>query len=153
MFFGRHLRGVLPALPRKVDLQGEIDRRERSREPWPQEKRSWKGRRVFEIGEKVWCQDPKSKLWDVPAEVVEVRKLERSYVLINQRGGATFLRNRRFVKPRVVHDADGNILENDDTAVRGHMVGPDNTVRRSARIAAREESRAKQRVLKLKVSE
>ena len=91
LFFGRHLRGVLPALPREVDLQTEIDKREHSRDPWLKEKKTWKGSRVFQIGEKVWCQNPKSELWDVPAEVVEVRKLERSYVLIHERGGTTFL--------------------------------------------------------------
>ena len=50
------------------------------------------------------------------------------------------------MKPRVSYDADGGISEHDETAVLGHMRQPDNTVRRSARIAAREDSRAKQRV-------
>ena len=83
MFFGRHLRGLLPALPRKVDLPTEIEKRERSRDAWLKEKKTWKGSQVFHIGEKVWCQNMKSRLWDVPAEVVEVRKLDRSYVLVH----------------------------------------------------------------------
>ena len=150
LFFGRHLRGVLPALPRKVDVSGELAKREKSREKWLGEadRRSWKGSPIFDVGEKVWCQNYRSGLWDIPAEVVKVRKQERSYLLIHEQGGQPFLRNRRFVKIRKDSaPADDGIPQAsvDPASCISLVTPPAAESRRSARIAGRVESRRDQR--------
>ena len=52
----------------------------------------------LEVGQKIWHQDPNTKKW-IPGIIQEFCKEPNSYVLKSE-NGATYRRNRNFIKPR-----------------------------------------------------
>ena len=74
-FIGRGLRTHIPnSLDRSVDFKELIKERRLAREKRVQKKERTEEKKLgFEEGEKVWIQCPKSKLWNVPAEIIEAR--------------------------------------------------------------------------------
>ena len=52
----------------------------------------------FAPNDQVWVQDPMTKKWSIEATIVQARS-ERSYLVTD--GTKEFLRNRRFLRPRV----------------------------------------------------
>ena len=74
-FIGRGLRTHIPnSLDRSLNIRELIKERRLAREKRVRKKeRTEEKKLVFEIGEKVWIQCPKSKLWNIRGEIVETR--------------------------------------------------------------------------------
>ena len=107
LFFGRQLRSaILPKLRCGVNVYEDA----RDRIALEGHNRFSRFRRhhlpILAVGQRVWLRDRNTKRWDIKSVVRDVRPNLRSYVVQTQAGG-TFLRSRRFVKPRVSGKADG----------------------------------------------
>ena len=75
-----------------------------------------KASKILKVADKVWIQDDKTKLWNIPAVIDSIRNKGRSYHVIGD-NGSCMLRNTRFVKVRNAPDASA-----DDAAVQRPVV-------------------------------
>jgi hypothetical protein len=98
LFYLRHLRGLLPELPRAhLDVLAGTRARDQTQDRYTMERRTHAALPVLDVGQKVWLQDIKSKRWDIPGSIQAVRKSGRSYIVVTDDGG-TYLRSRKYVK-------------------------------------------------------
>ena len=108
MFFGRNQRTLVPTLPRQDDLSyAEVARREKvdSNEAYYNER--VRPLAPLNVGESVVIQDYLNKnRWTIFGYVKEKRGSGDSYVI--EANGTTYVRNRRFIRPRVTHPENVN---------------------------------------------
>ena len=104
MFFGRNQRTLVPTLPRQEDLSyAEVARRDKvnSNEAYCNER--VRPLAPLNVGESVVIQDYLNKnRWSIFGYVKERREGSgESYII--EANGTTYVRNRRFIRPRVTH--------------------------------------------------
>ena len=133
MFFGRRQRGILPAIPAAyvpIDLSEAAAARQRtSRKNKDVYDRRSRPLSDLKVGMEVRIQDPKTRKWDRFGMVTSIRPDGRSYYVLSN--GRTLLRNRTFLKPRVIHD---------DPTSTSECADKPTTLRRSSRIAEKQKS-------------
>ena len=101
ILFGRKFRSDLTVLPSQlmnstIKKQRELIAKKEGKF-YPQNRNSTT-EMPLEIGQKIWHQDPNTKKW-IPGIIQEFCKEPNSYILKSQ-NGATYRRNRNFIKPR-----------------------------------------------------
>ena len=104
LFFGRRPRGQLPTLPQSFLPEDHVGRNrsfakhhDLHAKPLP----------PLQVDSTVLVQNPHTLRWDSTATVIEIRDHGRSYV-IKDDFGATFLRNRHFLRPKIADRGDGD---------------------------------------------
>ena len=101
ILFGRKFRSNLTVLPSQlmnstIKKQRELIAKKENKF-YPQNKNSTT-EMPLEVGQKIWHQDPHTKKW-IPGTIQEFCKEPNSYILKSE-NGATYRRNRNFIKPR-----------------------------------------------------
>ena len=144
LFFRRQVRGELPKLRTKFDVQAGEAQREATRRDLLEKGAKGRYSKPLEVGQPVWIQagvGTKHPRWDIEAVITEVRELGLSY-LCTGRDGSKYLRNRRFLKPRhqewnSKHQGhcrgDTGVAREDTFVPRGGKVDNSQPLRRSPR--------------------
>ena len=97
LFYRRQVRGLLPELPKKLNV-GEAERaRDKVQEAYTAQRQTRSASKPLLIGQRVWLQDQQSKKWTIGGTIKSIRNGGRSYV-VKTESGAAYLRNRRFIK-------------------------------------------------------
>ena len=101
ILFGRKFRSNLTVLPSQlmnstIKKQRELIAKKENKF-YPQNRNSTT-EMPLEVGQKIWHQDPHTKKW-IPGTIQEFCKEPNSYILKSE-NGATYRRNRNFIKPR-----------------------------------------------------
>ena len=114
LFYRRILRSPkIPSLRQKIDSSADMkDRLARQIEEKAKRVRRQPSP-LLEEGEKVWLQDSRGR-WAVPGTVQHRRSNNRSYVI--QANNALYLRNARFVRPRLEPEEDQHLRPDLGTA-------------------------------------
>ena len=117
LFFGRAVRSmVLPELHTEVDPAADRERR-RDQEERSREKRvTRQPLKVLSRDQKVWLLDRIKKKWDIPGRIRGARPSGRSYI-VETRDGHLYLRNRRFIRPRLDEQHEGKESEAEHSSV------------------------------------
>ena len=117
LFYKRHVRGLLPELPRKLNVEEAERARDKVQEKAAAQRQTRSTSKILGMGQKVWLQDQQTKRWTIGGVIKSIRNGGRSYV-VETDNGAAYLRNRRFIKAsssqvkqvalRVQHHKDGD---------------------------------------------
>ena len=91
------MRGLLPELPKKLNVEEAEKARDRVQEKYTADRQTRSTSRPLQMGQKVWMQDQQSKKWDIEGVIKSIRNGGRSFV-VETSSGAAYLRNRRFIK-------------------------------------------------------
>lgn len=106
MFFGRHIRGLLPMLPQlAVDLQDAHARREDTLQ-CNRDRAGGHDLPPLQVGDRVRVQNHVSGQWDATGTVVSLRDNGRSYV-VDIDNARSSIRNRRHLRPIPTHAPAG----------------------------------------------
>ena len=92
LVYGRFTRSFVPELGVRFKVTEQGDK---------QERKGQKGRVLpsFEVGQKVWIQNFRTKRWDQHGTILEQKNDRRSYIIVDSHGTRIW-RNRRFLKPK-----------------------------------------------------
>ena len=141
LFFGRAVRSmVLPELHTEVDPDADRERR-RGQEERNREKRvTRQPLKVLSRDQKVWLLDRNHKTWSIPGRIRGARPSGRSYI-VETRDGGLYLRNRRFIRPRLDGEEEGELVvhsrvtQEDEVTSGGQNVLTGKEVRSYAEVA------------------
>ena len=97
LFFKRQVRGLLPELHKKLNVEEAERARDKVQETYTAQRQTRAASKPLVVGQKVWLQDQQSKKWTIGGVIKSVRNGGRSYV-VETASGAAYLRNRRFIK-------------------------------------------------------
>ena len=97
LFYKRQVRGLLPELPKKLNVEEAERARDKVQEAYTAQRQTRSASKPLVIGQRVWLQDQQSKKWTIGGVIKTVRNGGRSYV-VETESGAAYLRNRRFIK-------------------------------------------------------
>ena len=100
LFYKRQVRGLLPELPKKLNVEEAERARDKVQEAYTAKRQTRAASKPLVIGQRVWLQDQQSKKWTIEGVIKSVRNGGRSYV-VETESGAAYLRNRRFIKAAV----------------------------------------------------
>ena len=133
--FGRRQRTSLPTvnydrLSNQVIKDHEGDKERNNEKVKDTFDRSTKESMSFKDGSPIVVQDHKTKRWDLPGHIIKRRQSNRGRTYIVEVNGRQYVRNRRFIRPRVADDNDQDIQ--DDYGIEEEMTY---IPRRSTRIA------------------
>ena len=98
LFYKRQVRGLLPELPKKLDVEAAEQARDKVQEEYTAQRQTRSSSKPLRMGQRVWLQDQQSKKWNIGGVIKSIRNGGRSYV-VETESGAAYLRNRRFIKP------------------------------------------------------
>ena len=136
-FIGRGLRTHIPnSLDRSVNFRELIKERRLARERRVRKKeRTEEKKLIFEPGEKVWIQCPKTKPWNIRGEIVFPRTAADGTILsyevdisIPGKGSYRSTRHRRFMRKYNVPDSNSSVpdnslmVESDDNEIADSLV-------------------------------
>ena len=93
----RQVRGLLPELHKKLNVEEAERARDKVQETYTAQRQTRAASKPLVVGQKVWLQDQQSKKWTIGGVIKSVRNGGRSYV-VETASGAAYLRNRRFIK-------------------------------------------------------
>ena len=99
LFFKRHLRGLLPSVPRTIDMQQAIEARDKQQEKYRKEMSKHKALQPMKQGDKIVTQNLRTGLWDIRGTVESVRENGRSYWIRTEEDD-TYLRGRKLIRHR-----------------------------------------------------
>ena len=120
-FIGRGLRTHIPnSLDRSVNFRELIKERRLARERRVRKKeRTEETKLIFEPGEEVWIQCPKTNLWNIKGEIVSPRMAADGTILsyeveisIPGKGSYRSTRHRRFMRKYNLPDSDSAVSDN-----------------------------------------
>ena len=135
-FIGRGLRTHIPnSLDRSVNFRELIKKRRLARERRVRKKeRTEEKKLIFEPGEEVWIQCPKTNLWNIKGEIVSPRTAADGTILsyeveisIPGKGSYRSTRHRRFMRKYNLPDSDSALPDNSDS--NSDSAVPDNSLR------------------------
>ena len=155
MFYQREVRTSLPGLKRKIG-PAEIKEHEKKRQKTLEKTRDLSSQKrkypKFKVGDQVWIQGSKDKLWNTHAKVTKIRDGHHSYILETDEGKRK-LRNRRFLKPDRAHTGPASSAGYNTTNVQAqaaqassaeHVITAEDTAERAPRRSSRlQNKRAK----------
>ena len=107
LFYKRQVRGLLPELPSKLDVEKAEQARDRVQEAYTTQRQTRSASKPLVMGQRVWLQDQGTKRWSIGGVVKSIRNSGKSYVVETNSGA--YLRNRRYIKAassRVKHEVD-----------------------------------------------
>ena len=96
LFYRREMRNPLPNLPRELNLEDAIMRKEMNHVD-PRRKKT--SSVMLRIGERVEVQNHKTKRWDMKGTVMRMRESGVSYYVLIDGEERSVLRNRKFLRP------------------------------------------------------
>ena len=96
MFYKRQVRGLLPELPSKPNIEKAEAARDRVQEAYTAQRQTRSASKPLSLGQRVWLQDQNTKRWSIGGVVKSVRNGGKSYVVETHSGA--YLRNRRYIK-------------------------------------------------------
>ena len=123
-FIGRGLRTHIPnSLDRSVNFRELIKERRLAREKRVRKKqRTEQKKLIFEPGEEVWIQCPKTNLWNIKGEIVSPRTAADGTILsyeveisIPGKGSYRSTRHRRFMRKYNLPDSDSDSAVSDNS--------------------------------------
>ena len=91
------MRGLLPELPKKLNVEEAEKARDRVQEAYTAQRQTRSASKPLVMGQRVWLQEQESKKWSIGGVIKSIRDNGRSYV-VETDGGAAYLRNRRYIK-------------------------------------------------------
>ena len=97
LFYKRQVRGLLPELPKKLNVEEAERARDKVQEAYTAQRQTRSASKPLVMGQRVWLQDQQSKKWTIGGVIKSIRNNGRSYV-VETESGAAYLRNRRFIK-------------------------------------------------------
>ena len=97
LFYRRQVRGLLPELPKKLNVEEAEKARDRVQEAYTAQRQTRSASKPLVMGQRVWLQEQESKKWSIGGVIKSIRDNGRSYV-VETDGGAAYLRNRRYIK-------------------------------------------------------
>ena len=100
LFYKRQVRGLLPELPCKLNVEEAEMARDRVQQKYTAQRQTRSASKPLVLGQRVWLQDQQTKGWTIGGVIKSIRNGGRSYV-VETDGGAAYLRNRRFIKAAV----------------------------------------------------
>ena len=101
LFFKRHLRGLLPSLPKAIDTRKAEIARDKTQEKYRQSMSKHKPLPPLELNDKIVLQNPRTGLWDKKGEICDIRENGKSYWVITNEGDE-YLRGRALLKRDIV---------------------------------------------------
>ena len=113
MFLGRPSRNMLPG-SRKMPRQEEIIQKRREMLEKLYKKKKNSNREKFEIGDKVWLQDPHSKKWVSKGVITEARTNQddrQTTFVVKGDSGREYLRNEQMLQ--AVLPSDPEVQDNE----------------------------------------
>ena len=72
LFFKRHLRGLLPSVPRTIDVQKGEEARDKNQKKYRDQMSKHPPLAPLKVGDCVVLQDPKSGLWDTRGKITDI---------------------------------------------------------------------------------
>ena len=97
LFYKRQVRGLLPELPKKLNVEEAEKARDKVQEAYTEQRQTRSSSKPLQVGQRVWLQDQQSKKWDIEGVIKSIRNGGKSFV-VETTSGAAYLRNRRFIK-------------------------------------------------------
>ena len=105
LFYKRQVRGLLPELPRKFNVEDAEKARDKVQEAYTEKRQTRSTSKPLGMGQRVWLQDQQTKRWTIDGTIKSIRDGGRSYVV--ETSGGAYLRNRRYIKAassRIKHE-------------------------------------------------
>ena len=96
LFYKRQVRGLLPELPKKLDITAAELARDKVQQQYTERRQTRSQSKTLTLGERVWMQDQNTKKWTIEGVVKSVRNNGKSYVVETDTGA--YLRNRCYLK-------------------------------------------------------
>ena len=127
-FFGRSILTQIPnSLNPNYNWRESMDQRQKLREKRV-EKPQRGNKNIYQVGQKVTLQNPKTLAWDIPAEITGIRVAPDNKILsynLLQDNGTQTTRHRTYIRATLPDDnvdgevegADPSLVEPDDAAV------------------------------------
>ena len=106
LFYKRQVRGLLPELPKKLNVEEAEKARDKVQETYTAQRQTRSASKPLEMGQRVWLQDQQTKRWTIEGVIKSIRDSGRSFV-VEIGSGAAYLRNRRYIKAagaRIKHE-------------------------------------------------
>ena len=91
------MRGLLPELPKKLNVEEAEKVRDRVQEAYTAQRQTSSASKPLVMGQRVWLQEQESKKWSIGGVIKSIRDHGRSYV-VETDGDAAYLRNRQYIK-------------------------------------------------------
>ena len=89
LFYRRQVRGLLPELPKKLNVEEAEKARDRVQEAYTAQRQTRSASKPLVMGQRVWLQEQESKKWSIGSVIKSIRDLGRSYV-VDTDGGAAY---------------------------------------------------------------
>ena len=101
LFFKRHLRGLLPSLPKTIDTRKAEIARDKTQEKYRQSMSKHNPLPPLKLNDKVVMQNIRTGLWDRKGKIHDIRNNGESYWIITDEGDK-YLRGRSLIKGDIV---------------------------------------------------
>ena len=108
LFFKRHLRGLLPSVPRTIDVQKGGGARDRKQKEYRDQMSKHAPLAPLMVDDWVVLQDPKSGLWDTRGKITDIRSQGRSY-WVETLDGEKYLRGRPMLRKDISSETDSDM--------------------------------------------
>ena len=96
LFYKRQVRGLLPELPKKLNIEEAEKARDKAQEAYTAQRQTRSTSKPLSLNQKVWLQDQQTKRWTIDGIIKSIRDGGKSYVV--ETDGGAYLRNRRYIK-------------------------------------------------------
>mgnify|MGYP003320628885 CR=1 FL=1 len=96
LFYRRQVRGLLPELPKKLNVEDAEKARDKVQETYTAQRQTRSTSKPLGMGQRVWLQDQQTKRWTIDGVIKSIRDGGRSFVV--ETSGGAYLRNRRYIK-------------------------------------------------------
>ena len=96
LFYKRQVRGLLPELPKKLNVEDAEKARDKVQETYTAQRQTRSTSKPLGMGQRVWLQDQQTKRWTIDGVIKSIRDGGRSFVV--ETSGGAYLRNRRYIK-------------------------------------------------------
>ena len=105
LFYRRQVRGLLPELPKKLNVEDAEKARDKAQETYTAQRQTRSASKPLGMGQRVWLQDQQTKRWTIEGVIKSIRDGGKSFVV--ETSGGAYLRNRRYIKAascRIKHE-------------------------------------------------
>ena len=88
LFYKRQVRGLLPELPKKLNVEEAEKARDKVQERYTIDRQTRSASKPLQVGQRVWMQDQQSKKWTIEGVIKSSRNGGRSFVVETNSGAA-----------------------------------------------------------------
>ena len=89
LFYKRQVRGLLPELPKKLNVEEAEKARDKVQEAYTEQRQTRSSSKPLQVGQRVWLQDQQSKKWDIEGVIKSIRNGGKSFVVETTSGAAS----------------------------------------------------------------